>query len=894
MKSIKYIILLTLISINLNANETTYELAKDNQKGIELYGELEKSFYNNVENIKSNKSLSAAKKERNIKLLRDGFMQTSREIHLTYRQPFLDAVLQETNEKLPKGRGVQKTLGSDIYKQDKNGKVLLNADGSPKINTKHRGMSGDMDLGGDPQSIKELEKTMAKYGVKPTTKGVYNHLDFDSVEVTINNSGLHVDTVENSAKPKKSLHEAQMYKASINPDGSISAKKNIKLNAYSKETYNFVAMSKNQAGASYVLTTDNTKKAIDGFKTPASTLLKPKSEAIFQGMNKGTLKSISSGKVTNEQLIKIIARNKLGISVEKFKEKLTMVKEGHIASGVGITDTETMSKYQKVCKDITDEASSNAAKLAKIEMDNVDKKIKELNTLAENTPEGAKKEAYKRQAKMWAEQNADSKLRIDSGVEANDVKLNAPTKTQKVLTNGAHLLQAAGLANDGYEIYTTYTQYTKGKITKDKAVSVIGGKSAGIVTDVVVDTLAAKAVQGASTTALGTISTLLAPVMIGAATSYTVSKATEEGLALMSAYKNEKLLNNIADKQMKKTADRFIEEANMHLTKGIQDGDFNNFVAADDLSDKLYDMYERTGDISLLEASNKIDERSSNVVDFLEAEHGVSIYVLKEKLAKQKQEQESNKKVVFFSSNANEDAFRQSMQQEKQINTQRDNKKVNQSSFTESQKNKQKRVQFRQSMKELSGSLQEIQNAMIVTQMENDYNEKITLDKRQEEQKRAFKANNQAVKGFKSFDTHAIGLQTGSTTKNKKNYESVGTTNINGASQQSGLSEVTVNVTPTLVEIWDHSEEDNDMVEVSLNGKVIYPKVILKNKKFKMILNLYDGVNKLEFKALNIGTAQIPKNSAAVYISDVINGSQNQKWSLNAGEVGLIIMNLQR
>jgi len=796
MQRIKYLIPLILITINLNANEATYQFARDNQKGIELYKKVEKSFYKDVDNIMNDKSLSAAKKQRNVKLLRDGFMQTSREIHLTYRQPFLDAVLEETNAKLPDGRGVNKTLGSDIYKRDKKGKVILNADGSPKINTKHRGMSGDMDLGGDPQSIKQLEKTMAKYDVKPTTKGVYNHLDFDSAEVTINNSGPHVDTVNNSVKPKMSLHQAQMYKASINPDGSISAEKNLKLNAFSKETYNYVAMSPNQAGASYVLTTDNTKKAIEGFKTPSSTLLKSKSEAIFQGMNKGTLKSISSGKVTDDQLMKIIAKNKLGMSVEAFKEKLTMVKEGHIPAGVGITDKGTMAKYQSACRDVTDKAASNASIVAKIEIEAVETKIKDLTTLAENTTDGAEKEAYKKQAKMWAEQNADSKLRIKSGVDANNAKLDAPTKTQRVLTNVGTGLRVAGFAKDGYEIYDTYSLYKKGKISKDKAVSVIGGKSAGIATDVVIDVMAGKAVQGVATTAMGTISAIAAPIAIGMATSYTVGKATEEGLALMAAYKNEKLLNNIADKQMKKTADRFIKEANAYLTQGIQDGDFNNFEFAQDLSWKLYDMYERTGDLGLLEASNKIGERSDNVVSFLETEHGVSIYALKDKLAKDEEkikvekiaqqklkEEEPKKKVVFFSSGGDENTFRQDMQREQSSNTARDNQLANQSYAIESQKHVQQRKEFRQGMQELAGSLQEVQNAMIVAQAQQDYNDRVALDNRQEAQKRAFRESNQAKYDARMSKYNTV-PQSGSTSRNKRVYQSVGTVSSKPTSKQ--------------------------------------------------------------------------------------------------------------
>lgn len=108
-----------------------------------------------------------------------------------------------------------------------------------------------------------------------------------------------------------------------------------------------------------------------------------------------------------------------------------------------------------------------------------------------------------------------------------------------------------------------------------------------------------------------------------------------------------------------------------------------------------------------------------------------------------------------------------------------------------------------------------------------------------------------------------------------------------------GLSDVSVNVTPTVVKIWDHSTVDGDRVQVSLNGRVIYPNVSLARKKFSVVLHLHPGVNRLDFKALNIGTAEIPKNSAAVSVYNVTSGSSSQKWSLDAGQTGSMIVNFQ-
>ena len=751
-------ILFISATLNLNANDMIHQFARDNQRGLTLFKNLEDRFYNEVDNISKQNTLSTIDKQARIRMLRNTFMENSRQIHLKYRQPFLDAVIKETNDALPKGRGVQKTLGSDIYVRDKSGKIATNKNGTAKLNKKHRGMSGDIDLGGDPQSINQLKNTLRKYGVKPTTKGVYNHLDFDSIELTINNGGVHVHTVNNSLKPEMSLHESQMLKASINPDGTISSKKNIELNAFSKETYNYVAMSDNQAGSSYVLTLDNNKKAIEGFRSSSSDLLKPKSEVAFQGMNKGTLKSISSGKVSDDQILKIIAKNKLKMSVERFKNNLTAVKEGHIASGIGITDTVTMSKYQSICKDITKEAVNNASKIAQVELDTVNKKINELNDLINITPDGLEKESYIRQAKMWAEQNADSKLRIESGVKANNTKLNAP-KPNSALASGVKgslkALNVLGNIKDGYDIYTTYSQYKEGKITKDKAVTVLGTKSVEIGMNVASGVASSTATSAAATTTIGTISTVVAPIAITMVATHYVSEATKEGLEMMAAFKNEELLTNMANEQMKKVSQSFIQKANNHLTQGITTGDFNNFIAAEDIAWKLYEMYERTGDTALLDASQKISDRSESITSFLEEEHGVSIFALKSKLDKVAQQHqvkdiEKKKKVIFFSDNqdslAKEKAFRNNMKQQREQKANADNARANRS----------------------------LGNAMSQAARKSDAFKQGFVDFRNEMDKMGNEYLKQEAFRKKNYDLQQNGINT---SQPKRSYKPVGTTN---------------------------------------------------------------------------------------------------------------------
>ncbi|NOR57646.1 MAG: hypothetical protein GQ474_03900 [Sulfurimonas sp.] len=141
-----------------------------------------------------------------------------------------------------------------------------------------------------------------------------------------------------------------------------------------------------------------------------------------------------------------------------------------------------------------------------------------------------------------------------------------------------------------------------------------------------------------------------------------------------------------------------------------------------------------------------------------------------------KEEEPKKKKVVFFSSGGDETAFRQEMQREQSNNTLGDNQRANQSYAVESQKHIQERVGFRQDMQELAGSLQEVQNAMIIAQAQEAENKAIARDNRFEARKEAFRQSNQAKYDARmsKYNTKSI-PQSGNTSRSKQVYKPVGT-----------------------------------------------------------------------------------------------------------------------
>jgi hypothetical protein len=112
---------------------------------------------------------------------------------------------------------------------------------------------------------------------------------------------------------------------------------------------------------------------------------------------------------------------------------------------------------------------------------------------------------------------------------------------------------------------------------------------------------------------------------------------------------------------------------------------------------------------------------------------------------------------------------------------------------------------------------------------------------------------------------------------------------------KSGLSDVTVNITPTTLTVWDYGTEDLDRVNIFLNRQPVRRNLTLRNARQNIILYLRPGTNTLEVEALNIGDSRIqkqrnllPGNAAAVEIQGVVSGKRRQQWKLKTGGVGLM------
>ena len=119
------------------------------------------------------------------------------------------------------------------------------------------------------------------------------------------------------------------------------------------------------------------------------------------------------------------------------------------------------------------------------------------------------------------------------------------------------------------------------------------------------------------------------------------------------------------------------------------------------------------------------------------------------------------------------------------------------------------------------------------------------------------------------------------------------TTQSTGQNTQSGLSDVTVNRSPTQITVWDHGTEDYDTVNIYLNNQLVQGNLVLRNARQSLTLYLNPGNNILTVEAVNEGDPEINRqknlsrgNAAAIEISGVTGGRQSQEWVLYTGQTG--------
>ncbi|MBU1083639.1 MAG: hypothetical protein KKG84_00970 [Candidatus Omnitrophica bacterium] len=599
-------------------------------------------------------------------------MRSSREVHLKYREPFVQRIIAETNAELPKDQQIKRSLGSDIYKRDEvTGKVLKDEYGRKILNPTHRGMQGDLDLGGSPSAVEKLEKKFGDYGIGkkvdpkiPVSHKDYNKVkdapgyrDFKQAEVTINIEG-HVD------KPGSSSHLTQ-----------------VQMDAFSKETYVSVGMNKDQPGRKFVEVNDHIKKGTTGFAGPASVLLDPRSEDVFQGVGKATLKSIDPPKkpgqvqhVSDEQLNKILKETGYQGDVNTFKSQVADIKQGHLPQGVGL-DEKNIKPFQEACQKTTEQALDNAKKIADQEFQKTNERIKKYDEVAKSpdTPEYQKKR-FEKEAQKLRDELADSKVRIEQTTLANQEKLkggnydtfyekkaikpkalpdipktpNAPKSPRiDAIKNGLKpdLMSTAGYGLSAYNVYDNVQKYQNGEITKNDMVIGVNKEVVDTGFGIVTDLGTAAAVGGIGTGATGAVATVAAPLVVFAATGYAVSQAAEDGLKMADAFKDEEILEMISKSKTEEAINTMQMAAEEVLKAGEVTGDWKFFAKADDVIYAMDKLYQATGDVFYLQRSNDLADRVDKKKEELEKQYGCSIYDVKNK-KKEEAEKEAEKEKV--------------------------------------------------------------------------------------------------------------------------------------------------------------------------------------------------------------------------------------------------------
>jgi hypothetical protein len=97
--------------------------------------------------------------------------------------------------------------------------------------------------------------------------------------------------------------------------------------------------------------------------------------------------------------------------------------------------------------------------------------------------------------------------------------------------------------------------------------------------------------------------------------------------------------------------------------------------------------------------------------------------------------------------------------------------------------------------------------------------------------------------------------------------------------QEKGMDDITVNQKVITVTCWDSGRlEDGDMIDILINGKVVFPGITLTFAKQSRTITMNADVIVVGFKALNEGSS--PPNTASVTFSAVTAGKETQKYSL--------------
>jgi RHS repeat-associated protein len=113
---------------------------------------------------------------------------------------------------------------------------------------------------------------------------------------------------------------------------------------------------------------------------------------------------------------------------------------------------------------------------------------------------------------------------------------------------------------------------------------------------------------------------------------------------------------------------------------------------------------------------------------------------------------------------------------------------------------------------------------------------------------------------------------------------SSGTKGSSGSSSSTGqgLSNITVNSETITVTFWDHGQEDGDIIDILLNGKVLRGGILLKKAHQSFTVTLTKGKNVFGVRAVNEG--KVSPNTATVKFSNVTQGKDVQVYKIKSGQ----------
>jgi hypothetical protein len=107
-------------------------------------------------------------------------------------------------------------------------------------------------------------------------------------------------------------------------------------------------------------------------------------------------------------------------------------------------------------------------------------------------------------------------------------------------------------------------------------------------------------------------------------------------------------------------------------------------------------------------------------------------------------------------------------------------------------------------------------------------------------------------------------------------------------SVQPQLSDITVNRSPSTLRLWDHGQQDGDIITVTLNGAPVVSGMTLTNAGTFVPVEYRRGRNVLIVRAHNEGSLR--PNTASLGFASVVRGPATQAYELSTGETTQLVI----